>query len=248
MRPETAFGYDLGLDRRFGYLSVSGDVYLTNLRDLFLTQTAQRGFYTPPSGPNAGNTEPLYVTQTENLARARYEGVELSVRRAPPAGFGFLVQGSLQRAYPYALPRDLYRTAAGPLTANLGVLPGVNFEPSGPGYNGLSYGRVPYAQGYGEVSARTGGGAFYRLGLTYYGAGNAYNHPAFAVVSGTVRVPLSRTAWLQLAADNLTGAYDKPYYDAFGGVPVPLVDGHLGAIDGVNVGPTTVRLSIRRSL
>ncbi len=170
VRPETAFGYDLGLDRRFGYLTFSGDVYLTNLRDLFLTQTVQNGSYTPPTGPNAGNTEPLYVTQTENLARARFEGVELSVRRAPPTGFGFLAQGSLQRAYPYALPPDFHATAAGPLTANLAVLPGVNFQPSGPGYNGLSYGRVPYAQGYGEVSARTGGGALYRLGLTYYGA------------------------------------------------------------------------------
>jgi TonB dependent receptor/Carboxypeptidase regulatory-like domain/TonB-dependent Receptor Plug Domain len=248
VRPETAFGYDLGLDRRFGYLTFSGDVYLTNLRDLFLRQTVQNGSYTPPTGPNAGNTEPLYVTQTENLARARFEGVELSVRRAPPAGFGFLAQGSLQRAYPYALPPGFHATAAGPLTSNLAVLPGVNFQPSGPGYNGLSYGRVPYAQGYGEISARTGGGALYRLGLTYYGANNAYNRPAFGVVSATVRVPLSRTAWLQLAGDNLTGAYDKPYYDAFGGVPVPLVDGKLGAIDGVNVGPTTVRVSIHRTL
>jgi hypothetical protein len=76
----------------------------------------------------------------------------------------------------------------------------------------------------------------------YYGANNAYNRPAFGVMSPTLRVPLSRTAWLQLAGDNLTGAYDKPYYDAFGGVPVPLVDGKLGAIDGVNVGPTTVRV------
>jgi hypothetical protein len=247
-RPETAFGYDLGLDRRFGYSTFSGDVYLTNLRDLFLTRTVQNGTYTPPSGPNAGNTEPLYVTQTENLARARYVGVELAVRRAPPSGFGFLVQGSLQRAYPYALPPGFYATAAGPLTANLGVLPGVNFQPSGPGYNGLSYGRVPYAQGYGEASLRTGGGAFYRLGLTYYGSNNAYDRPAFAVASATLRVPLSREAWVQLAADNLTGAYDKPYYDAFGGVPVPLVNGRLGAIDGANVGPTTIRLSVHRSL
>ncbi len=135
------------------------------------------------------------------------------MRRAPPTGFGFLAQGSLQRAYPYALPPGFHATAAGPLTANLAVLPGVNFQPSGPGYNGLSYGRVPYAQGYGEVSARTGGGALYRLGLTYYGEQRLRPAGVRGRVGDGARAAVAH-----------------------------------GAIDGGNVGPTTVRLSIHRTL
>jgi hypothetical protein len=51
---------------------------------------------------------------------------------------------------------------------------------------------------------------------------------------------------LQIAADNLTGAYDQPYAAAFAGVPVPLVNGQLGATTGANVGPTTLLVSIQQ--
>ena len=88
-RPQPADGADARLDPA---TSVSADVYLTNLRDLFLSSTYQNGTYTPASGADAGNTEPLYFSQIENLGQARYEGIELALRRTPRAGFGYLTQ------------------------------------------------------------------------------------------------------------------------------------------------------------
>jgi outer membrane receptor for ferrienterochelin and colicin len=92
--PEKAFGYDLGIDLRPApRLRVSSDVYLTNVRDLFLNETTQSGTYTPSAGADKGNTEPLYITQTGNVGHARYEGVELETALVPLSGIGFKLQG-----------------------------------------------------------------------------------------------------------------------------------------------------------
>lgn len=251
--PEEAFGYDLGADWRIRRrLTLSSDVYLTNVRDLFLQQTSQQGTYTPTSGADAGNTQPLYVTQTQNLGHARYAGVESSLVLAPPAGFGFVLDAALMRAYAYAIPPSLYATAYGAYTANLGVTPEVNFQPGGTGFNGISNGRVPYAQGYAEVNFRSAGGATLSLGTLYYGPNNAYNRPPFADVSASFRLRLGPRAQFQLSGENLTGAYAQPYQDAFGGVPVVLANraagattGYLGATAGLNLGPPTVRADFR---
>jgi hypothetical protein len=253
LSPETAFGYDLGLDRRIsGALTFSGDLYLTNLRNMFLPQTFVQGTYTPATGADAGNTEPLYITRVANLGHSRFEGIEARLQSAPQIGLGFLVQGSLTRAFPYDLPPGFYSTASGPYTTNLAIIPNVNFQSGGLGYNGVSYGRIPYSQGYGELSFRTRSGVSYRAGVTYHGPNNEYNRPAFAVVSATVRVPIDqRSTWIELAGYNLTGAYDQPYYDYFGGTPVPLVNGTFGAKAGIlgpsyggNVGPPTVHVTL----
>jgi hypothetical protein len=255
VRPETAFGYDAGLDRRVRpWLTLSGDVYLTTLRDQFLAQTSVQGTYTPSSGADAGNTEPLYVEKVGNLGHARYEGVELAFNDAPPAGFGFVLQGSLQRAYPYDLPAGFYSTPAGPYTTNLAIVPNVNFQPSGLGYDGLSE-RVPYSQGYAELNYRLRSGSSGNIGVTYYGPNNQFNEPAFGVVQASVRVPAGARTWIGVSAYNLTGAYDAPYYGHFGGVPVALINGSFGASRGylgptpsLNVGPTTVSLSVHYGL
>jgi hypothetical protein len=254
--PEEAFGYDVGSDwRAHRYLTLSSDVYLTNVRDLFLQQTSQQGTYTPANGADAGNTEPLYITQTQNLAHARYAGVEAALVGAPPAGLGFVLNLSLLRAYAYGISPSLYDTAAGPYTANLGVIPNVNFQSSGTSFNGLSNGRVPYSQDYGELNFRTSAGAHYSLGVLYYGPNNAFNRPPFADVSAAARVPLSARASLEIAADNLTNAYAQPYTDAFGGDPVVLANraagattGYLGATTGFNLGPPSVHVDLRYAL
>jgi hypothetical protein len=241
--PEKAFGYDVGIDLRLApRLRVSSDVYLTNVRDLFLNVTTQNGTYTPSAGADKGNTEPLYITQTGNVGHARYEGVEFDVALAPLSGIGFKLQGSLERAFVYDLSPAFYTTAAGPNTANLGVLPNINFQPSGMGFNGISNGRIPYSSGYFEVNERTPRGIYLRAGFTYFGPNNQYNQPAFGVLSASVRVPFSARDWLQLSGDNLTNIYGAPFEAQFGGVPVPLVNGKLGIVDGPNVGPPMFRL------
>lgn len=254
--PEEAFGYDLGGDWRVRpRLTLSGDLYVTNVRNLFLQQTSQQGTYTPSSGADAGNTEPLYITQEQNLAHARYEGIEASLVQAPPAGFGFVANLTFMRAYAYGIAPSLYATAAGPYTANLGVLPNVNFQASGTSFNGISNGRVPYAQAYGELNLRTLRGAMFSVGALYYGPNNAYNRPPFADVSAAARFRLNAHATLEFAGDNLTNAYAEPYMEAFGGDPVVLANrsagattGYLGATAGFNLGPPTVHVDLRYAL
>ncbi|HZO93206.1 MAG TPA: TonB-dependent receptor [Candidatus Baltobacteraceae bacterium] len=254
LKPETAFGYDLGMDKRIGgATSLSADVYLTNLHNMFLPETFQQGTYA--NAESNGVAEPLFITQTENLGFARYEGVELAIEHAPIAGFGFKLQGALQRGFPYDLPPGFYSTAAGPYTTNLAILPGVNFQPSGLGYNGIDAsglsGRVPYSTGYAEINYRNRKGLYANIGVTYYGPNNSFNEPAFGVVSAALRVPLSPAVSLQLTADNLTAAYANPYFGYFSGIPVPLVKGAspgFGTTDGGNYGPTTARLALQYHL
>jgi outer membrane receptor protein involved in Fe transport len=245
--PETAFGYDLGVDWRIRpALRFSSDLYLTNLRDMFLTQTSQQGTFTPASGASVGVTEPLYVTETGNLGNARYEGIELALDQAPLRGFGFKLQGSLQRAFAYNISPALYSTTSGPNTTNLGVIPNINFQASGSGFNAISPGRIPYSQGYAEVNFRTAAASLFLLGYTYFGPNNAFNQPAFGVVSASVRVPLWKDGYVQLSGDNLTDVYGQPYGALLGGVPVPLINGKLGVIAASNYGPTTLQLSLHQ--
>lgn len=258
VKPETAFGYDLGIDRRLApRITFQGDVYLTNLRNSFLSQTYQDGTYTATQGAAIGQTEPLFITETSNLGQSRYEGIEAAVSSDPAAGLGFKVQGSLMRAYPYNVPNSLYATSSGAYSTNLAVIPNVNYEPSiGIGFNGVggTGGRVPYSQGYGELNYRKK--KWYgNLDVTYYGPNNTFNNPAFGVVSGTLRYQINKGGSLQFSGYNITQAYSTPYYDFFGGVPVPLVNGshgataaNLGTTESGNIGPATYRLIFTQAL
>jgi hypothetical protein len=242
--PETAFGYDLGLDQRLApNLVASSDVYRTNLHGQFLTTSTADGTYTATSGPNQGKTAPLYITESANLGESRYEGWELSLKDAPPVGFGFVAQGALIRAYAYNLPAGFYNTATGPNTTNLGILPNANFTPTGNGYNGIG-GRVPYAQGYGELSYHLRNNAFIRVGATYYGNNNSFNAPPFFDVSASARYPMGRYASLQLSGDNLTNQLSSITGNLFGGLTVPLVNGTNGVTTLYNLGPPTVHLTL----
>jgi outer membrane receptor protein involved in Fe transport len=256
--PETAFGFDLGFDQRLPHAtSFSADLYETTLHNMFLPSTYLSGTYTPPPGNlDAGNTEPLYISQTENLGQARFEGVELAFGRTPIAGLGFRLQGSLQRAFTYGLPANFYNTAAGVYTTNLGIIPNINFQPTGTGFNALDTAAIPYATGYGELNSRTRSGAYYSLGMTYFGANNPFDVPAFTVFSGSVRYTLAKNTTLQVSASNLFGVNDAPLYGSFSGIPVPLANGaahasggvgYLGPTSAVNFGPSIVTVTLRHT-
>ncbi len=244
--PETAFGFDFGLDQSVRGVVFSGDVYQTTLRNQFLTQTKLDGTFTPPAdnpyGAKPGTAYPLYVMQTANLGHSRYEGVELAVHHDPVVGAGFRVQGYLQRAFAYDLPPGFYNTASGPNTANLGIFANENFQTTGQGYNGLSQSRVPYSGGYGEINYSFRSGAHFLTGITYYGPNNAYNEPAFGVVNASFRQPITKHAFLQLAVANLTNAYSAFQYNIYGGIPTPLVNGQLGYTAGNVIGPSNTSL------
>ncbi len=241
---ETAWGYDLGFDRRVERsTSLSLDLYLTQLRNLFLDETSS---VSPTLGPAPGMCPnlPCLVSKTANLGQARYEGVELALDHAPLFGLGWKLQGSLQRAYTYDLPPYFYCAGSvdpvsgktippGPgcvYNTNLAVLPNVNFggQPTAlvGAPNGIGSARVPYSTGYGELNWNGHYGQYYNLGVTYFGPNNSLNVPPFAVVSGNVRFNLNdRGTRLQISGDNLTNAYANPFVGFFNGIPLQLVNG-----------------------
>jgi TonB dependent receptor/Carboxypeptidase regulatory-like domain/TonB-dependent Receptor Plug Domain len=238
--PETAFSYDVGVDKRIHQsMYVSFDAYLTNLHDMYLPSTFLiNQDYNPPGCPKVG-TCPLYGAETENLGHARYEGLELAFGNAPLAGLGFRVQGDLMRAYAYDLPQGFYCTnvPAGECTpfhydTNLGIIPGINFQQSGIGYNSINGAAVPYSMGYAELNYRIPAGAFFRIGATYYGPNNAYSQPAFVIFSTGLRLPIGPNIAIQLSGNNLTNQYGQLWASQYGGVPSVLVPQCVGKYNG----------------
>ncbi len=241
--PETSFGYDVGGDWRFRDGAVlSADAYLTELRNQFVGTVTPAGTFTPPG---SSSPIPVFVSTNANLGRARFEGIQMALRKEPPVGVGFVVSGALQRAYPYGVDPAFYATSAGPYTTNLGVLPGVNFiGDNKPFFNGISNKSEAYAQGFAQIDRRWPHGQYLALGLTYYGPNNTYNVPAFAVMNGTYRLSIAPQTTLQLSADNMLGSYPSPWIAAGAGIPAPLIDGQTGLRNLVPYGPAAVHLQL----
>jgi hypothetical protein len=235
---ETAWGYDLGMDHRIARsTSVTLDFYYTQLHNLFLTETSTVSGAAAAGCPN----QPCEVSETANLGQARYEGIEFGVNHVPQFGFGWGLQGSLQRAFTYNLPPYFYcagstnpktgvTTPPGPgciNNTNLALLPESNFGGQTTALSGAPNGaagaRVPYANGYAQVDWLGHFGQYYNLGVTYFGNNNAYNEPPFAVLSANVRFNLNdQGTKMQLSFDNLTSAYANPYAGFFNGRPLGL--------------------------
>ncbi|MBV9439780.1 MAG: TonB-dependent receptor plug domain-containing protein [Candidatus Eremiobacteraeota bacterium] len=245
LRPETSFGYDLGTDVQAGpRTTFSFDAYVTTVRDQIVTTVTPLGTFAPPGG---GAAVPLYASAAANAGNARFWGLEASLRRDPPAGWGYAAQGALTRAYAYDVAPSLYATAAGPVTTNLAVVPGANYTSTGAGFNGISNKAIPYAQAYAELLYRTARGGLALAGLTYYGNNNAYGVPALAVTNASLRFPILRAAdaaSLQLSVDNLFNVYGGSTILTDVGIPVPLVNGKVGLVNALPVGPRAVRVGL----
>ena len=107
---------------------------------------------------------------------------------------------------------------------------------------------MPYSGGYAEFNYRFHSGAYGLAGITYYGNNNAYNEPAFGVVSASFRQPITKHASLQLAVTNITDVYPAYQYNIYGGIPTPLVNGQLGYTAGNVIGPSTASLVLHLEL
>ena len=267
IRPETSFGYDLGGDVRLGdgQTVFSGDVYLTNLwNQLIGTSQYFNGVATVPglplgtngAGTGAPVTVPLVSSGSTNLAQARYEGIELSLRRDPAVGFGFTLQGALQHATPINIPASFYTAAGGTVPVrNLGVVPGPNFFG---GSQGVSNQPVPYSQGYAEIRYRTQRGGLVSFGETYYGDNNSLFQPAFFIANANAIMPLSHGVSLNVNIDNVFNTLGNPYITEYGGIVQPYIPGAQAAIgpggslvpvfgaqlNGNTYGPRNVRVSL----
>ena len=256
IKPETSFAYDLGTDARLPEgLLLSADVYLTNIWNQFATSITD-------TGTKDTNGNEIFISTNENLAQSRYQGLELSLRKDPPVGYGFTLAGDLARAYAYNISGNFYDSAAGIYTTNLAVVPGDNYYSNGTGYNGISNKSEAYSMGYFAVHRRGSWGQFAQLGFTYYGSNNTFNMPAYIVGSATLRQPVSPGTAIQVSADNVFGSNALRYvlYGInSGAIPAPLVPGAntggasptplgLGLRGDVPYGPTTLRVMVVKSL
>lgn len=289
LQPETATAYDLGADFRLGsdqstFLTL--DAYMTNLRNQFLSGTISEPtcpyYDTVAKGcttvaPATGNANvPMFVTQPQNIGTARYEGLEAALRRIVPFGFGYKLQGSLIRAYPYGLGPCFYGTpyvnpATGKpavnctkATSNLGIVNDINFQgsgtsgsnspatgASGSGFFGISNHAIPYAQAYVELNHRWTNGMYASFGEQLYGHNNSLNVPAFWVANGTFRLPTSTNpdaAYVQFSVDNIFNAYGNSWITQGTGMPAVLVNGQLGLTNANVIGPRNFRMVFTQNL
>ncbi|HZO95571.1 MAG TPA: TonB-dependent receptor [Candidatus Baltobacteraceae bacterium] len=264
IKPETSFGYDLGADARVsadGATVATMDLYDTNLwNQLISTSQYLNGSVTLPTylpGDTTGHptgpatTVPLYSSGATNLARARYEGIELGIKRVVPSGFGFVLQGSLMHATPVNIPSSFYTVPGSTvISRNEGIIVGPNFYG---GYQGVSNQPIPYSQGYGEISWRTASGALLAFNTTYYGPNNSFFLPAFTIAGINARAPVGHHGfYLNVDVDNLFNTYGNAYITEYAGFHQPLVPGATysgnpvsDAVLNANAyGPRDIRISL----
>lgn len=270
--PETAFGYDIGFDHRLpAQITMSFDGYLTNMFNGYFQQLVPTGFTcaTPGfcSGQQAGNSSvPIYASYNANLSNARFEGLELDVRRAPTVGWGFDLAASTQRGYAYNLPPCFYSnviTSSGidctQYTTNLNIIAGQNFT-GGANFMGVtnqagksligSTGisaqnqNVPYFTGNAMLSYAFANGVYAQIGDTLLGKNNSYNEPPFGIGYASLRFPVTKTMALQVSGDNIFNAYSGLFPVAGTGVPIPLAGGGLAATNANVVGPARYQLTL----
>lgn len=239
--PETSFGYDLGTDVRLDPNGVlSGDLYLTNIRNQFV------GVIYPSGSTNQG--VPVYINTNENLAQSRYAGVEANFLEDPPQGFGYTLSAALQRAYAYNISPGFYYGPAGPFTQNLGVVSGLNYYGTATGFNGISNKSEAYSQAYAAIHRRGSYGQYAELGLTYYGSNNTYDIPAFIVGSASYRQPLGHGTAIQISADNLFNTDSRSYLLFGGGIAAPLANSDEGLRPIIPYGPATIRFTLMQGI
>jgi hypothetical protein len=149
-------------------------------------------------------------------------GAELTLQQFKRVGLGFITAISLPRTYGSGtLPNGF--SAIG----NLGSMPGAS---------DVAPFRIPYAQGYGEISYKWPRGSRASIGASYIGSNNAYDDDgAFVVVNSNLELSLGARAKLQFSVENLSNDVSHP-------VPVA-----PGMPYGYGVPPRTFRFMVRQS-
>ena len=272
--PETAFGYDVGADFRIFDAStvLSIDTYLENIFNQYLISAGGSGFLDGTANDGTNGTFPLFVTGPTNVARARLMGLEFSLTRAPAVGFGYIMSGALQQAYPFDIPCFVYGlpvSTAGCLNpvGNLAEIPNINYLVPGGGtgvntgqanVTGTARNSIPYSQGYGQFSYTTANGGRIWFGEQYYGNNNTYNQRAFSVASAGIVIPVpgnAPKARILFSVYNLFNAYPLDYVQQDQGDLIPTIAAQNpakptleGLTNGLNIGPTRAALTLQVKL
>lgn len=210
LRPETTFGYDAGVEYR-----LHGDT----------TTLSADVYHTTVHGPLVDRiVAPPWNYVWLNGPAMTHEGAEVSLQQFKRVGLGFIVQASLLRTFANGLNGE----------ANLSGGPPIVPDPQE-----LAPLRVPYAQGYSEISYKWPRGSRASLGMLYYGANNPYARPAFAQLNANLELSLNDYCKLQFSVQNLGNVYaDRLPALTFGAVP---------SLMGT-VGPRTLRFMFRQSV
>jgi len=238
--PESSIGFDLGGDYRLPHDASSVltvDVYAENLFNQFVKSTFLNGSAAVPAlGASPAGTYPLYVNAYGNLSRARYEGIEVGLNRAPAVGFGYVLQGALLRGYALGVPPGGY-------PGKPGIVNFVNFTDQS-----VSNQAIPYAQGYAELNYRTASNALVLFGGTYYGPNNDFDIPATWFWNGTIRFPIhDKYTTFQVSVDNLFNTDADLFPTNFAGTQIPFQNGQYYATTLKNYGPRQFRFQVSHS-
>jgi outer membrane receptor protein involved in Fe transport len=242
LQPETSFGYDLGMDKRLGGGTIASlDLYETNLWGQLYENTEDF----PPCDTCGGL--PLSVTQFQNLASTRYEGVEIDLRHDVPHGYFWSASGSMMRGYVAYLPPGFYNsggtcnvsTGANCATGTANVVQGVNFNAS------FTNANVPYAQGFALFGYRWKPQLFVAGDVHYFGNNNGYYAPAFVVFDANASYPLTDHISVQGTFRNITDQDGDSVGNFANGVTYPTAFGPKSYYMSVPYGPRTFLLTFR---
>ncbi|HEY1654600.1 MAG TPA: TonB-dependent receptor [Candidatus Tumulicola sp.] len=231
---ERANGVDLGLEWRLHgeTTTVSASVYGSQTLGAYVQESSAAG--------------PQSVRQTWFAGPPMIDdGIEFSIVQFKPVGLGYIAQFSLPRTYVRG-PLDPSFYSGG----NLAMLPGQNLSGGAffaAGQNDAAPVRVPYSQGYAELSYKWPRGSRASVGALYLGSNNAYGRTAFATLNANLEISVGDRGKLQFSIENLTDALDARLPIAFAGVGVPLADGEAGRTNANVLAPRTLRFMFRQS-
>ncbi len=158
---------------------------------------ADLGFEWRLHGGSTTISADLYANHTQNVYAFNLNswyngppmvegGVEFTLQQFKRVGLGFIAALQLPRTYVWGATGAIPYSAA-----NLG-------------YGAIAPFRIPYTQGYAEVSYKWPRGSRASIGALYVGSNNAYGAPAFATLNSNLELSLGARAKLQFSAENLT--------------------------------------------
>ena len=210
LKPETTVAYDAGFDFRVPDGSIlSMDYFNDTIHNIFMSQvspiTCPTAFVPPPAGTGTA-VGGCFQSETLNGPIGRFFGIEFTLSKTPPVGWGYLLTATMQRAYLDQLPLALYTGVCPPAP----TVCNTNVSTFSPLVNGkqldagpLGQGSVPFSKGYAELRYSGTRHQLFTFGMDYEGANNSTYGPAFTLFNGTARFDIAPQTTFQMAVDNV---------------------------------------------
>jgi len=227
-KPETAVSWDLGSDfkpSRDTLVAVDG--YVTNLFNRFTNTTLEE------SGEYDGKNY-TKVSQLQNEANVKEEGVEFAFTYAPRFGFGFRNATDFLRDYAY-----------NQLPSTEGSVSQVVTTPA----NYVQSPDYPYSKIRNDLWYGFKNGDLVRIGSMSYGANNSWGQHGFTQFDAQIRLPLKeRGLSLSFGGSNLLNVNNGEIYTIYDGGYTyrDLATGVTGYTSFRPVAPRTVYLQVQQ--